>query len=232
MVAAAEDDRYADPAQPLGTAKIGIAEEFVDEQHPDFVAQGTSAWVVEDASLSAEPASVTLPMQAYRIRDFDRTDHGTMIGGVIGARHMEFQASGGLAPRALLFHIHSSDPQIGEDIRRSFLRGVHIFNISAHFGKDKIPSSLEERIRLHPTALFVVAAGNDVVPGRDLELATACSRTGLLGGSQERARGHGNDERRIVLARSSPRIPSSPVRTGVRAPSTLPRPASGFTRQG
>jgi subtilisin family serine protease len=161
---------YADPAQPLGTAKVGIAEEFVDEQHPDFVDQGASAWIAEDASLSAEPAGVVPSMQAYRIRDFDRTDHGTMIGGVIGARHMEFQASGGLAPRALLFHIHSSDPQIGEDIRRSFLRGVHIFNISAHFGKDRIPSSLEERVRLHPTALFVVAAGNDVVPGRDLEI--------------------------------------------------------------
>jgi Subtilase family len=163
---------YADPTTPLGTAKIGIAEEFVDEQNPDFVDRGTSAWIAEDATLSAEPASVTTVPPDYRIRAFDRTDHGTMIGGVIGARHMEFQNKGGLAPRALLFHIHSSDPQIGEDIRRSFLRGVHIFNISAHFGKDRIPSSLQDRIRLHPTALFVVAAGNDVVPGRNTEICS------------------------------------------------------------
>ena len=161
---------YADPTLPLLTAKVGIAEEFVDEQHPDFVDRGASAWIAEDATLSAEPAAGTAATQDYRIRAFDRTDHGTMIGGVIGARHMQFENKGGLAPRTLLFHLHSSDPQIGEDIRRTFLRGVHLFNISAHFGKDKIPSSLEERIRLHPTALFVVAAGNDVIPGRDLEI--------------------------------------------------------------
>lgn len=161
---------YTDPTLPLGTAKIGIAEEFVDEQHPDFVDRGTSAWIAEDASLSAEPAGTAVAPQAYRIRGFERTDHGTGVGGLIGARHMEFQTKGGLAPRALLFHIHSSEPYIGEDIRRTFLRGVHLFNISAHFGRDKIPTTLEERIRLHQTALFVVAAGNDVVPGRDLEV--------------------------------------------------------------
>src|SRR5439155_10125381 len=91
------------------------------------------------------------------------SDHGTMIAGLIAARQTQFQGRG-LAPNSLLVFLHNDDAAIGNDLRRAFLRQVRIFNISAHYGAI-VPGNLQQYISQYQTALFVVAAGNDVKPG-------------------------------------------------------------------
>ena len=162
---------YFAPSPSLVTAKVGIAEKFIDQAHPDFL----NAWIAPDGMVQPTPAGGASPAAVeYRIRSFEDTDHGTMVAGLIGARTTGFQHPG-LAPHALLLLLQSTDPPIGDDIRKAVLRGVRLFNISAHYNINVIPPSLHEAIKKYPAALFIVAAGNDARLGVDEEVCGAFS---------------------------------------------------------
>jgi Subtilase family len=157
---------YFAPSTFFLPLKVGIAEKFIDRDHPDFL----NAWMPPDGTVQPTPVGGDTPMAVeYRIRPFDDNDHGTMVAGLIGARVTGFKYTG-LAPKAMLLPLQSTDPAIGDDIRQAFLRGVRLFNISAHYNPNVIPSSLQQVIESYPTALFIVAAGNDVRLGEDKEV--------------------------------------------------------------
>lgn len=147
---------------PLQPVYVGIAEDPIDRDNPDLA----DAFLPPDEDeVLAHPASGAAGPTVPRIRAYEKADHGTMVSALIGARKTEYETKG-LAPRALLFSLHTSDAQLGDDIRKAFNRGVRIFNISAHFDR-RIPTFLNDRINLHQNALFVVAAGNDTITGTE-----------------------------------------------------------------
>ena len=167
-------DYFAPGAAP-SLAKVGVAEEFIDTAHPDL----QNALMAQDG---IQPVPAGVPPAAgvkYQIRSFQKSDHGTMVAGLIGARASGFD-HGGLAPKAMLLPLRNVEPAIGEDIRRARLRGVFIFNISAHYDLNVIPQSLRAAIDQYQDSLFIVAAGNDLLPGvtnevcRDFLVFPAC----------------------------------------------------------
>jgi subtilisin family serine protease len=157
---------YFAPTGAPSLAKVGIAEEFIDPGHADL----QSALMAQDgvqpvpAAAAPPPASIK-----YLIRSFQKSDHGTMVAGLIGARASGFD-HGGLAPKAMLLPLRNVEPAIGEDIRRARLRGVFIFNVSAHYDVNVIPQSLRAAIEQYQDSLFIVAAGNDLVLGANSEV--------------------------------------------------------------
>ncbi len=146
---------YEDPKRNDNTAKVGIAERFIDQNHPDF----ENAWI--PTGTNPVPAAAGGDQNvAYRVKEsLEDTDHGTLVAALIGARKSQFE-HGGLAPRALLLSLRSVDPAIETDVREAFLRNIRIFNISAHYGAAVTPAGLQRAITRYGKALFVVAAGN------------------------------------------------------------------------
>lgn len=157
-------DYFSPLTTPIPT-KVGVAEEFIDTSHPDL----QNALMRQDG---VQPVPAALPPASgvkYQIRSFQKPDHGTMVAGLIAARETGFEHRG-LAPKAMLLSLRSPDPAIGEDIRRAMLRGIRLFNISAHYNLNVIPASLLAAIDQYPKALFIVAAGNDLVMGSNEEV--------------------------------------------------------------
>lgn len=156
----------------LRVVKVGIAEKAFDPNHPVFGETATTVWLPPEDELEATNAGVgTVP--AFSTRASTELDHGTSVAALIAGRKLAFGGSG-LAPKVLVVPIHSSDPAIGEDIRKAYLRGVRLFNVSAHYGLNVEPPSLRDRIVTHKDALFVVAAGNNVMPDRPVDQQQVC----------------------------------------------------------
>ena len=124
--------------------------------------------------------------------------------------------------------LHSTDPAIGEDMRKAYFRGVRLFNVSAHYGLNVEPQALRERIVAHKDALFVVAAGNNVLPDRSLEQQQVCrifarircaGRQNIQPAGRDRDDGHGDAlVQPIAGERPTPGTNWSPTSVHVAAP--------------
>ncbi len=159
---------YLAPTGAPSLAKVGVAEEFIDLEHPDL----QLALMAQDGVAPVPAATPPAAGVKYQIRAFQRTDHGTAVAGLIGARGTGFEHVG-LAPKAILLPLRNGDPAIGEDIRRARLRGVFLFNISAHYDRNVIPQSLLTAVDQYRDSLFIVAAGNDLKFGANEEVCGA-----------------------------------------------------------
>jgi hypothetical protein len=156
----------------LQTVKVGIAEKVFDENHPVFADAASRVWLPPEDVINALNSGGA-PPPAFSLREPTELDHGTGVAALIAGRKLAFGGSG-LAPKVLVVPLHSSDPAIGDDVRKAYLRGVRLFNISAHYGIDVEPAALRQRIVGYPNALFVVAAGNNVAPDRPLDQQQVC----------------------------------------------------------
>ncbi len=139
----------------LSSAFVGIADLVpIDSSHPDLM----GAFLTANGIAAAGPG-MTSPAP-YEIRSYSDGDHSTMVAGLIGARKSGFEHPG-LAPKAVLLSIDGSNSAVSEAIGLAFLRGVRIFNISAHYQPNVVPDGLHDAMNRYRLALFVVATGNN-----------------------------------------------------------------------
>lgn len=145
-----------------GDPYIGVPESEIDCENPDLGAQACQTLVQE---ISPVAASVVVPREAesFKVREFEKTDHGTAVAAIIGARNTRFQRSGIAAPYVHIVPLHRNDPGLGNDVREAYLNThVRIFNFSFNF--TEMPENLSQYMvgeDAYKDALFVVAAGNE-----------------------------------------------------------------------
>jgi hypothetical protein len=158
---------YELPALFQSTAvKIGVAENAIEFQHPDFAKYGDDP-LISFASLPSQvrpgPFSPLLSADCQVKMVLEEQDHPTSVAGLIAARGGQ---SGlyGLAPTARLVPLRSDDAGLASDISAAVGQNVRIFNLSIHYGSAAAPE-VRRRINSFPNALFVVAAGNDATVG-------------------------------------------------------------------
>jgi hypothetical protein len=162
------------PEPVLIRPHVAVVEEFVNRDNPVFMDQEDDAFAL-DRSGMPQPASVTPPAGAgLVVRAADKADHGTGVAWLIAGRRSAF-GPGGLAPSALLFHL----PNVLDDLVRKLpeavaQHNVHVVNISAYWKNDIPSDGLSRAINnFSDSALFVVAAGNNLTTGPDGEVCEA-----------------------------------------------------------
>jgi hypothetical protein len=153
---------------------VAVVEEFINRDNPVFVSQGDDAFALDREGIP-QPAGATPAAPAgLVVRAADTADHGTGVAWLIAGRRSAF-GPGGLAPGALLFHL----PNALDDLIRRLpeavaQHNVHVVNISAYW-RDNVPSDGLSRAinNFSDSALFVVAAGNNLTTGPDGEVCGA-----------------------------------------------------------
>lgn len=158
---------YARPDMPQTSASVGVAEKEIDCGTADF---GGDLCDPPD-ELQSTPQSIS-PPNAPQItyRSFDLLDHGTAVASLIGARHSAFSSKGLAAPEVSLYQISTTDPPLGDNVRRAHLNGCRIFNLSLSFDEGDLPIGLARYMDLHnqrtayKDTLFVVSAPDDGKP--------------------------------------------------------------------
>ncbi|MDP3717540.1 MAG: S8 family serine peptidase [Acidobacteriota bacterium] len=160
------------PPARNGLMYLGLVEQSVDENHPllvGFIGEPRSR-EDESAPAAEDPPS---PLQ-LTVRDFEDDDHGTAVASQIVAVTSQY-ASGALAAGTQLLPFGTDDAVISEGIRNAYFNhDVRIFNISQAFRPGQEPTSLLDRIKQTPGALFVVAAGNHIAENINISV---CSDT-------------------------------------------------------
>lgn len=144
--------------QPDDLLYLGVVEDDIDVTHP----------AIADAMnepMTAVPAAGATPPGPAIIRPWADTDHGTAVAAIMAARSTPFEGKG-LAAGARMLAMSTLVDNIDERIRDAFLNHrIRIFNLSLHYGRERVPRALKDAIEQHKDALFVVAAGNDAGNG-------------------------------------------------------------------
>lgn len=177
---------YVHPANVIVSSYVGVAEDNIDCDGPDF---GSDVCSELGTSLASTPQAMptTAIASSNLIRPFDLTDHGTAVAGLIGARTILVDKQGLAAPEATIVPLRTTDKELADDIRAAYLRNTRIFNLSLSFDRGT-PSSLSDIVgtkgrhsQAYSAALFIVAAPDD---GRS-SCGAAVERYPICWGSQD-----------------------------------------------
>ena len=147
----------------LPSVNVGVVEfGTVDVQHPAF---GPDYGALQFVPPQVPPSPSAAPPSAPDCgvpwnRD---PDHATAVAALI-AGHTPGLA--GFAPNARVVVLSGNDDLVGQEILNAYRsRHVRIFNLSLHYDA-KLTTNIRLKINDLRTALFVVAAGNDVTDSK------------------------------------------------------------------
>jgi subtilisin family serine protease len=162
------------PRAVLIRPHVAVVEEFIERDNPVFAKEGDDAFALDREAIAQPTGAAAAAPAGLVVRPADTADHGTGVAWIIAGRGSAF-GPGGLAPSALLFHL----PNALDDLIRKLpdavaQHNVHVVNISAYW-RDNLPTDRLSRAvnNFSDSALFVVAAGNNLTTGPDGEVCQA-----------------------------------------------------------
>ncbi|MGA7312934.1 MAG: S8/S53 family peptidase [Silvibacterium sp.] len=154
------------PFHPI--SYIGVAEDIIDCTNPDI----TDVCSMPVSEITTTPQSIVHKESAATatFRDFQKTDHGTAIAGLLAARQTQYTATGLVAPEGYVVPLISREPPLADEIKSAVLQtGAQVFNLSFAFDDGAPPQKIADEIALGTSetlvnAIFIVAAPDDGKP--------------------------------------------------------------------
>ena len=160
--------RHPDALPSHPTSYIGVAEELIDCDNPDFT--DVCSQPVNEVSTTPQSIVVTAAPAVTTFRTFQKTDHGTAVAGLLAARHTGYTATGLVSPEGFVIPLISKEPPLADEIKSAVSQnGAQVFNLSFAFDDGPPPEKIADEVTLGTpdtlaNAIFVVAAPDDGKP--------------------------------------------------------------------